>query len=205
MYPFFTNCLYYGLSQDAGYRSLCCTVGPCYLSILHTDIYMCGPQPPTPHRPQPCPPWPPRLFSVILSLFPRYVCALSEILHAAGSHGVRLSLLTRSSCCDHLHSLPWGLKRRYDVRAISVRCVCVPRLLDPLTAPVPLGRLRTSAVIPRAALTIGLQLSYKIVVFSRSVPRHELMGHTVLVCLMFERTPILFPLVDVPISIPPTV
>ena len=41
IYSFFTSCFYYGFSQDIEYRSLGCTVGPCYLSVLCIDIDRC--------------------------------------------------------------------------------------------------------------------------------------------------------------------
>ena len=38
---FFIFFFHYGLSQDIEYSSLCCTVGPCRLSILYIIVCIC--------------------------------------------------------------------------------------------------------------------------------------------------------------------
>ena len=51
--------LYYYLSQDIEYISLCYTIRLCYISILYIIICICWPQSPTPLHPSPTshPPW----------------------------------------------------------------------------------------------------------------------------------------------------
>ena len=55
-HSFFYIIVHHVLSQDIGYNSLCCTVGPHYLSILNIIVYICQPQTPTPPHSLPPPP-----------------------------------------------------------------------------------------------------------------------------------------------------
>ena len=59
---------YYCLLQDIEYinSSLCCTVGPCCLSILYIIVGICSSQTPNPSLPHPPPPRQPQLRSLCL-------------------------------------------------------------------------------------------------------------------------------------------
>ena len=52
IYILFHILFHYGLSQDIGYSPLCCTVGPCCLSILDIIVCICS-SPDHPSPPQP--------------------------------------------------------------------------------------------------------------------------------------------------------
>ena len=48
IHSFFNILFHYGLSQEIGYSLLCCTIGPCCLTILNVIVCIYQPQTPSP-------------------------------------------------------------------------------------------------------------------------------------------------------------
>ena len=65
-----------------------------------------------------------------------------------------------------------------------------------------LGCFRVLAIVNSAVMNIGVHVSFEIVVLSRYMPRRGLLGHMVVIYLVFWGTSILFSIMVVPIYIP---
>lgn len=68
------NIFFYGLSQEIGYRFLCHTVGPCYLSILNDIVCIYQIQTPSPFLSSPTSPQQPWVWSLHLWVYSQMFC-----------------------------------------------------------------------------------------------------------------------------------
>ena len=66
MYIYIHILFHYSLLQEIECSSLCCTVGPCCLSILYIIVGICYSQIPNPSLPTPSPSWQPQICSLCL-------------------------------------------------------------------------------------------------------------------------------------------
>ena len=80
IYILFYILFHYVLSREIRYNSLCCTVGPCCLSIPNVIVCIYQPQTPSPTLPLSAPPWQPQVCSlcpwVCFCFVDRIICAI---------------------------------------------------------------------------------------------------------------------------------
>ena len=66
-----------------------------------------------------------------------------------------------------------------------------------------LGGFYVLDIVNSATLKIGVHVSFQMINFSRSKPGKGLQYHMIHLCLVFQRTSVLFPLTALPVPLPP--